>query len=480
MWQPVLMISGYFISILGIAMLFPAVLDIYDTNQNWSPFLSSAIVALFIGISLYLGNRTKIHKVSVQQGYLLTVISWFSVSLIAAVPFVFSGEIEGWDNAIFEAASGISTTGATIITDLDTAPRSILLWRAILNGLGGVGIVIFAIAMLPFLGIGGMQIFQRENSDFNDKLMPKISYIAKRIIFIYLSLTCICIICLYFAGMNLFDAVCHGIATIATGGMSTKNASIGYYNSGLIETLIIIFMIIGALPLMLYHSLIINKGANSLRLEQVKFFIKILFIYVIGTTLWLTFQGTYNLQNALRYASFNVISLTTSTGFSSTNYLNWGPFAITIFIIFALTGGCTGSTAGSIKIFRWQVIWAYLKRSLITTIEPNRVVPIKIGHLTSDNHIVNSVFTFFIAYFFCFVVLSLLIAISGVDFNTAFGSVIACFTNTGPSISHTTGPAGNYTDFNAYCKYILSVAMLLGRLDVLTVLAIFTKNFWQN
>ena len=470
MWQPVLMISGYFISVLGIAMLFPAALDIYDTHQNWSPFLSSAIVALFVGMSLYLGNHTKIHKISIQQGYLLTVVSWFSVSLMAAIPFVFSGAINGWDNAIFEAASGISTTGATIITNLDNAPRSILLWRAILNGLGGVGIVIFAIAMLPFLGIGGMQIFQRENSDFNDKLMPKISYIAKRIIIIYLILTITCIICLYFAGMNMFDAICHGIATIATGGMSTKNASIGYFNSPLIETIVMIFMIIGALPLMLYHTIIINRGANSLRVEQVKFFLKILLFYVGGTTLWLIFKGTYNLQDAIRYASFNVVSLTTSTGFSSTDYLQWGPFATTIFIIFAMTGGCTGSTAGSIKIFRWQVIWGYLKRAIITTIEPNRVISIKIGHLTGDNRIVSSVFTFFTAYFFCFVALSLLIGLSGVDFDT----------NTGPSISEITGPAGNYSEFNAYCKYILSFAMLLGRLDVLTVLALFSRNFWNN
>ena len=243
MWQPVLMISGYFISVLGIAMLFPALLDIYDTQQNWSPFLSSAIIALFIGMSLYLGNRTKIHKLSIQQGYLLTVVSWFSVSFIASIPFILSGTITSWDNAIFEAASGISTTGATIISNLDNTPRSILLWRAILNGLGGVGIVIFAIAMLPFLGIGGMQIFQRENSDFNDKLMPKISYIAKRIIFIYLFLTIACITSLYFAGMNSFDAICHGIATIATSGMSTKNASIGYFNSPMIETIIMFFMI---------------------------------------------------------------------------------------------------------------------------------------------------------------------------------------------------------------------------------------------
>ena len=226
MWQPVLMISGYFISVLGLAMLFPAALDVYDTGNSWSPFFSSSIIALFLGMSMFLANKIRIDKVSLQQGYLLTVVSWFSVTLIASIPFILYGTVENWADAVFEASSGISTTGATIITNLDHTPRAILLWRAILNGLGGIGIVIFAIAMLPFLGIGGMQIFQHENSDFNDKLMPKISYIAKRIIFIYITMVVACLICLYFAGMNWFDALCHALATIATGGMSTKDASV--------------------------------------------------------------------------------------------------------------------------------------------------------------------------------------------------------------------------------------------------------------
>lgn len=194
MWQPVLMISGYFISVLGLAMLFPAALDVYDTGNSWSPFFSSSIIALFLGMSMFLANKIRIDKVSLQQGYLLTVVSWFSVTLIASIPFILYGTVENWADAVFEASSGISTTGATIITNLDHTPRAILLWRAILNGLGGIGIVIFAIAMLPFLGIGGMQIFQHENSDFNDKLMPKISYIAKRIIFIYIAWNWSCLL----------------------------------------------------------------------------------------------------------------------------------------------------------------------------------------------------------------------------------------------------------------------------------------------
>ena len=480
MWQPVLMISGYFISVLGLAMLFPAALDIYDHHTSWSPFLSSSIIALFFGMSMFLANKTRIDRVSLQQGYLLTVVSWFSVTIVAAIPFLMYGTVDNWADAIFEASSGISTTGATIITNLDETPRAILLWRAILNGLGGIGIVIFAIAMLPFLGIGGMQIFQHENSDFSDKLMPKISYIAKRIIFIYVLLNTSCLLCLYFAGMGWFDALCHALATIATGGMSTKDASVGYFNSAAIDYVITIFMILGAIPLTLYHSILINKSTNSLRVEQVRFFLKLLVMYIGLTALWLVYTGKYDFVEALRYASFNVASITTSTGFVTTDYLEWGAFASTIFIIFALTGGCTGSTSGSVKIFRWQVVIAFLKKSLITAIEPNRVVPFKIGRLSSDNALINSVFVFLSAYIFSLLILSTLIAVTGLDFTTAVGSVIACITNSGPSISPITGPDGNYFGLSGYCKYILSFAMLLGRLDVLTVIVIFSRSFWRK
>ena len=480
MWQPVLMISGYFISVLGLAMLFPAALDIYDNHTSWSPFLSSAIIALFLGMSMFLANKTRVDRVSLQQGYLLTVVSWFSVTLIAAIPFMMYGTVDNWADAIFEASSGISTTGATIITNLDETPRAILLWRAILNGLGGIGIVIFAIAMLPFLGIGGMQIFQHENSDFNDKLMPKISYIAKRIIYIYIALNIGCLLCLYLAGMGWFDALCHALATIATGGMSTKDASVGYFDNAAIDYTITIFMILGAVPLTLYHTILINKSTNSLRVEQVRFFLKLLVFYVGLTALWLVYTGKYDFVDALRYASFNVVSITTSTGFVTTDYLKWGAFASTIFIIFALTGGCTGSTSGSVKVFRWQVIIAFLKKSLITAIEPNRVVPIKIGRLSSDNNLVSSVFVFMSAYIFSLLILTVLIAITGLDFDTAAGSVIACITNSGPSISPLTGPAVNYNSLSGYCKYILSFAMLLGRLDILTVIVIFSRSFWRK
>ena len=477
MWQPVLMICGYFISVLGIAMLFPAMLDIYYTGVNWSIFLSSSIVTMFIGLSLFLANRGKIKDISIQQAYLLTVFSWSAVALLAGLPFVFYGA--SWSDAIFEAASGISTTGASIYSNVEILPKSVLLWRALLSGMGGVGIVIFAIAMLPFLGIGGMQIFQRENSDVNEKFMPKISYIAKRIIGVYLILMLVCAISLKLAGMNWFDAICHTLTTISTGGFSTKNNSIGFFKSSTIEWVITLFMFLGAIPLTLYHSLLATKDVHSLRSSQVVAFIKILAIYITIMTTWLVYSGVYAPFEALRYAAFNIVSIVTSTGYNSANWLSWGAFAATAFVVFALTGGCTGSTSGGVKIFRWQIVLAQLKRSFITTTEPNRLLPLKVDGITISHNVASSIFVFFIAYAFSVAVISLLVALSGVDFATAFSATIACITNSGPGNTQIIGPAGSYESLSSYVKILLSFTMILGRLEVLTVLVLFTKSFWR-
>ena len=459
-------------------MLFPAALDIYVNNADWSYFLTSSIISIFIGFSLFLANNVKINNISLRQAYLLTTISWFSVTVLAAIPFTLYGT--GWADALFEATSGISTTGATIYKNVEGLPPSILLWRSLLNGLGGVGIVIFAIAMLPFLGIGGMQIFQRENSDVNEKFMPKISYIAKRIILVYVILLILCAVFLKLAGMNWFDAINHSMTTVATGGLSTKNNSIAYFNSVSIEMIISLFMILGAIPLTFYHSLLATRNIHSLRSEQVFTFIKVLAIYILFMSCWLKYEGVYSFMDALRFSSFNIISIVTSTGFSSTNYLTWGAFASTAFIIFALTGGCTGSTSGSIKIFRWQVLFAYLKKSFATIIEPHRIVPVKIKQVVLGNEVVTSIFVFFLAYAVSLFGLTALVALTGQDFETAFSAVTACITNSGPGIGKIVGPDGNYSSLSDFAKHVLSFAMLLGRLEIMTIVVVFSKNFWHK
>lgn len=480
MWQPVLMINGYLISVLGIAMLIPAVCDIYWTKSDWSAFLSSAIICLFVGLSLFLANRMTIKKISLQQGYLITVFGWLSLTFLGTLPFIISGSIPEFADAIFETMSGLSTTGATILPNIEIMPKAILLWRSMLNCLGGIGIVMFAVAMLPFLGIGGMQIFQRENSDIDDKFMPKFNYIAKRIMIVYTLLVTACALSLYGAGMGWFDAINHAMATTATGGLSTKNASIAYFDSVQIELVISLFMILGSLPMTFYIMVVQNQDLHSFRTQQVVTFLKVLAVYIIFTSALLVFNGVYNVGDALRYSSFNIISIVTSTGFVSTDYMLWGAFSSTLFIIFALTGGCTGSTSGSIKIFRWQVVFAFIRQTLTLATDPNRVMPVKIGKLLVSNGVVASVFVFLACYLVSIGVLSVLVALTGQPFDIAFSSVIACLTNSGPGIGSVIGPVGNYSSLPDMAKYILSFAMLLGRLEVITILVVCTKNFWRK
>jgi len=480
MWQPILMIDGYLMSILGLSMLIPAIYDIHINKISDSPFILSSMVSLFLGIMLFLANRMSIKKISIKQGYLITVISWVSMALLSSIPFIVSGSVDNIIDAWFEAMSGLTTTGGTIFKDVEKVAPSVLLWRSILNALGGIGIVIFAVALLPYLGIGGMQIFQRENSDSEDKFMPKFSYIAKRIIAVYLFLLVVCIVCFHYAGMNWFDAINHGLTTTSTGGLSTKNASFGFFNNVKIELVAIVFMVLGALPMTFYIALLQNHDIHSSRTVQVLAFFKILILYILFVTLWLFFEQDMSISEAFRYASFNVVSLTTGSGFSSVDYLQWGTWCGTVFLLFAFTGGCTGSTTGSIKIFRWQIFFAFIKKSLVGATEPNRVIPVKLGNYPIETNLVSSVFVFFSAYLICLCIFTILLAFTGLDFSTAFSSVVACITNSGPGIVDINGPSGNYTFLTSTGKLICSIAMLVGRLDILTVLVIFTRNFWHN
>lgn len=481
MWQLVLMINGYFTSILGAAMLIAAVYDIYMTGASWSPFLSSALFCLFIGLSLFLSNRAPVENISIRQGYLLTTSSWVLISVLSAIPFMLYGTTDNFHDALFEAVSGLSTTGSTILKDIEAQPKSIQLWRSMLAAMGGIGIVMFAVALLPFLGIGGMQMFQRENSDFNDKFMPKFHYIAKRIFLVYFFLCVVCALCLYWAGMGWFDAINHALSTIATAGFSTKNSSILFFDNVRIEVVISLFMVLGSLPMTFYIVLLQNKFRHSLRTEQVVSFLKILFFYILFTSLWLTHKNVYeDFWTSLRYASFNIISIVSSTGLTSVNYLSWGVAFQVLFVVFALTGGCTGSTSGSIKIFRWQVVWAYLKQSMVTAVDPNRVVPVKVRQYTISQPVISSVLIFVMSFFGVIIAATLILAFLDVDFTTALSASIASVTNSGPGIVASIGPDGNYAFLPPAAKDVLSAAMLLGRLEVLTVLVVFTKNFWRK
>ncbi len=480
MWQPVLMIDGFILCILGISMLMPAGLDVYDMKQEWSPFLTSALVTIFIGLCLFVSNKSKIEKLNLRQGYLITFVCWLSVGVFSALPLVLSHVTPNIASALFESISGVTATGATVIEDVEILPRSVLLWRSMLNALGGIGVVIFAVAMLPFLGIGGMQIFERENNDTNDKLMPKFIDIAKWIIGVYLTLVLLCAFSLYFCGMGRFDALNHAMSVVATAGFSTKNASIAYYNSALIEMIVALFMVLGALPMTFYIILLKKREMEPIRLGQIKSFLKSVFVFSLLVACFVSYHNQINFFHALRLALFNVISVMTTTGLSSADYLEWGIWTAVFFTLLSLHGGCIGSTTGSIKVMRWQVLRSYFHKILIASIEPNRVVPIKIGEAPIADKAVNSVFVYIFSFLGSIAAVALVLNLMGYDLSTSLTAAVSTVTNTGPGASKAISASGNYAFFSNSAKYLLSMAMLLGRLEIMTILVIFTKSFWKN
>lgn len=478
MWQPVLTISGYILGVLGLVMLIPAGWDISAANAKWSPFLTSALCSLFLGFSLFLSNHMKFSRINLKQAYLVTVVSWLLVCVLSAVPFYLSGSVNNKTDALFEAMSGLTGTGATIMTDVEALPSAILLWRSLLNGLGGLGIVIFAVALLPFLGIGGMQIFQRENSDSNDKFMPKFSYIAKRIVAVYICLIVICGGAYILCGMNFFDAVNHAISVIGTGGFSTKNESIGAFHSLKIEFVTMFFMLTGAVPMTFY--VLLFRGMPADKNKQVRTFLKFVGLVSVILSILLYMQSNYSLFYAFWNGCFTAIALITTTGLATVDYTDWGVWVTTVVLLLSLCGGCTGSTCGSIKILRWQVVYAFLRKYLLSAVETNRVVPMKIGSLNVSEKVSMSVFVYLFSFMISLLFITLLVSLTGIDFQTSLSAVLACITNVGIGAVDVIGPRGNYAFFAPEVKCILLFTMFLGRLEVITVLVLFSASFWRR
>jgi len=480
MWQPVLMIDGFILCIIGLSMLIPAGLDFYDGYLGTSPFLISMLITLFIGLMLFISNKKKITNLSLRQGYLITFVSWVTVALFSSLPFILSHIMPDIPSALFESVSGVTATGASVIVDVESLPRSILLWRSMLNGFGGIGIVIFAVAMLPFLGIGGMQIFEHESSETTEKLMPKFIDVAKWILGVYLSLVALCSVCLYFCGMGRFDALNHALSAVATAGFSTKNNSIAYFNSASIEMVLTLFMIFGALPLTFYIILLKKHEFEPLRFGQIKYFLKSIFVFTLFLAIYLSYNNDIHFIKALRLSLFNVVAVITTTGLSSADYLDWGVWTAVFFTLLSLHGGCIGSTTGSIKVMRWQVLKSYFNKVLLSSIEPNRVVPVKIGEASIPDKAVTSVFVYILSFLASIAVVAVVLNLLGYDFTTSVAAAVSTITNTGPGAARAISASGNFAFFSMPAKYVLCFAMILGRLEIMTVLVIFTKSFWKN
>ncbi len=478
--RPILLVNGLLLLVLSLAMLLPALVDYFAHNADWKVFLVSSFLTAFAGGSLYFSNRGYHGYLTIRQTFLFTTSSWFIIPFFGALPFLFSDLDLGLTDAYFESVSGLTTTGSSILTDVDTAPPGILLWRAILQGLGAVGVIVLAMAVLPMLRIGGMQLFRTESSDKADKVLPRARQIAAVIGLTYSALVLICTIAYWSFGMDGLDAICHALTTLGTGGFSTHNASIAFYDSIAIELIAIIGMLAGSIPMILYFQVIRGRVDILLRDPQVQWFFAIVVVSIILMSCWLIYSEHMAVSQAIRQAAFNVISVITTTGFASADYAQWGHGAVVFFFMLLVVGGCTGSTAGGIKIFRFQVLYQTAKAQLNQLIQPSGVFVPRYNNKPISRSVSAAVLGFFTLFAFCFMVLSVLLSALGLDFITSMSAAAQALANVGPGLGDIIGPTGNYSSLPDGAKWLIAIAMIIGRLELFTILVLFTVRFWKD
>ena len=471
---------GVLLVILGTFMLIPFFVQfIYDEKNN--TFLSSASVTAFVGILLILTNLEENKKLNLQQAFLLTTLSWLSIAIFGCLPFLFSNLDLSFVDAFFESMSGITTTGSTVITNLDDVSKSILIWRAILQWLGGIGIIVMAITILPLLNVGGMQLFRMESSDTTEKILPKTREITLIISIIYLALTFACGISYWTAGMNIFDSIAHSMTTIATGGFSTYSDSIGYFKNPKIEIISIIFIVLGSMPFIAYLKFVKGDKKVFLKDTQIKGLVYILIISVLLMFFYLMLSNKdYSFSENLRISTFNVVSILSGTGYVTTDFSLWGKFPLVFFLFLMFVGGCAGSTTCGIKIFRFQILGHFIINQIKKLVYPHGVFSTKYNNEKISNTFIYSIMTFVFLYFFIFFILAALLSINGLDFITAISGSASAISNVGPGLGDIIGPNGNFSDLPNFSKLSLSLGMLLGRLELFAVLVLFFPSFWKN
>ena len=478
-FRPILYILGVLLSILAISMVLPMLADIYWGNQDWKIFFLCIVITSFFGGSLILSNAGLEFHLSIRQAFMMTFLSWVGLSVFASLPLTLSEMNLSFTDAFFEAVSGITTTGSTVIVGLDSTSPGILLWRAILQWLGGIGIIIMAMSVLPFLNVGGMQIFSTELSE-SDKALPRTTQLASSIGFIYIAMTMICVLCYMMAGMGKFDALTHAMTTIATGGFSTYDASLAHFNSNAIETIAIIFMILAGAPFVLYLKAVRGNIAPLFRDPQVHWFIMILLGSIIATTLYLVIHNNMTPGAALMATSFNVTSVLTGTGYATEQYDQWGGFVVALLFFLMAMGACAGSTSCGIKIFRFQIFFAIAKLQIKKLLHPNAAFVAHYNGKPIPEDVPLSVMSFLFLYAVCFIVLALALSAVGLDFITALSGAMTSISNVGPGLGDTIGPSGNFSTLPETAKWILSIGMLLGRLEILAALVLLHPSFWKH
>ena len=468
--------------VLTVFMFPPAAIDFIAGNPDWQVFAGSAFISGFLGLMLVTISRGAMgYGVSVREGFLLTVASWVSLTVVAAIPFWLLEHEIGLSaaDAWFESVSGFTTTGSTVIVGLDSLSPGILLWRSITQWIGGIGVVVMAILMLPFLRVGGMQLFQLESSERGEKFVPRAGELMSLLALTYVVLTAICTAAFVWAGMTTFDAINHAMTTLSTGGFSTHDASFGYFTEPAIHWVATVFMFAGSLPLLLFAKAIKTGSMKVWRDDQVIGYCKIVATIIIGLTVWYMLKTGAGLADSLRIVSLNAVSVITTTGFALGDYTLWAPGASGIFFLLIFLGGCTGSTSGGIKTFRLQIMTIAASNYIKHLISPNRVVVSTYNGRQITREVSAAVLAFLTVMFATVMLFTVALSFFDLDFETALSAATATVTNVGPGLGSTIGPAGNFSSLPEGAKVLLSIAMLLGRLEFFTVLVVFSRDFWR-
>ena len=478
--RPVGYVIGLLVAILGATMLLPMLADMIEGRGEWHVFLESAVLTILTGTVLAMSCSNGVGEgLTIRQTFLLTSGVWVALPVFGAIPFLF-GETElRFVDAYFEAMSGLTTTGSTVISGLDNLPRGLLLWRGILQWLGGIGIIVVAMVFLPELRVGGMQIFRSEGFETMGKILPRAQEIAGQISLIYVFLTFVCALVYAGLGMGFFDALVHALTTVSTGGFSNYDASFGTF-SGPAEYAASVFMILAALPFVRYVQFVNGTTSSLWRDSQIRAFLATIAVLVVIMSVFLTSVFPHHWEQAFRESLFNITSIISGTGYASVDYMGWGSFPVMLFFLIGLIGGCAGSTACSIKIFRYQLLFASIKTQIRRIRSPHGVFMPQYDGRPIGRDVLTSVMSFFMFFVLSLGVLSWALALTGLDFITSVSGAATALANIGPGLGDQIGPAGNFAGVGDAAKWLLTIGMLVGRLELLAVYAIFTVQFWRN
>lgn len=477
-FKPISFVIGLTLSKLALFMWLPLLMAFFSGTAGTAEFLAAAVITHIVSLLLIKLGYQQSFRLSVRDMFVMTSLIWLIACSFAALPFMFLSKLHFTD-AYFESMSGLTTTGSSVMLGLDKMPPAILLWRSLLQWLGGIGFIVLAVAVLPYLNVGGMRLFQMESSDRSEKDSPRMSNVARNILVVYVVLSVICCISYWFSGMSLFDAVNHAMTTLSTGGFSTHDASMSAFSHHA-QWVASGFMFLGGLPFILYVQTVRRREGLIFRDAQVKGFFWLVVITSIAMTLWLWYSQVFNFDDALRITTFNVISILTTTGFALTDFSTWSYMTSVLFAFLMLCGACSGSTSGGLKLFRIQIAGALFQKQARQLMHPAGVFPQKYNGRPVNDAIVRSIVAFVLGYVAVIVISAILLSMLDIPPLEAISGAITTVSNVGPGFGSIIGPLGNFSTLPDAAKWVLSMGMMMGRLEILTVAVLLFPSFWKD